>query len=163
VRVDWNGAESWEIKSVLADKLTMGTIGISVFTSLRSGFTIGFIEDVVLVNIFWALLDSIEWLVIKESTSLPHGSNEGRANHGFSIMIFSSVLPAIFLNHSHDAGHIHAFFGGFGGNTADAEATCAKLLVQGLSEEGVSEIFVEFLDDGKGNWDKVLGEELREV
>ena len=98
IRLD--GAETWEGEAVLSEELAEVDVWVGILAGLRSFFGIVFVEEVHLVDVFGAPLDSINWLV-EEAASFPHSCDEGAADHRLAIVVLPRVLPAVLLDNCH--------------------------------------------------------------
>ena len=105
-------------------------IWVGIFASLWSVVSPSLVEDVHLINIHRSLLNSVDLHVSEESSSFPHGGNEAGANHRFSIVVLSRVLPPILLNDYQSVTKVHASFIRLERNLGNVEALGFKMEIE---------------------------------
>lgn len=131
VSVWLDGAEAWEGEPILTTQLAEVNVGVSILALLWSLFRVIFVEEINLVDIFGAPLDSINW-IIEEAGRLPHSRDKSTAHHGLAVVPLTRVLPAIFLYDSHCIFKRHVPVSGFDHKFSDVLSLSAKMLVDGL-------------------------------
>lgn len=145
MRVSWDRAKAGESHLVLAEQLAEVDAWVGIFASL--GSVVVLVENVDLVDVLWAPFDGVDVVVTEDACSFPHSSDKCRAHHGFSIVVLTSVFPAVYLRDCHHVGDVKASLRTLGCNARDVQALSTKMLVEGLSKEDVSEVLVDSLDD----------------
>ena len=102
-----HSAETWQDHPVLAEELAVRQSGVSGGASL--GSLVSSVEEVESVNVSGRELSGLDRHVVEESGGLVESSCVGAANVGQAVAgLFTSVLPAVHLDHCHDILHAHA-------------------------------------------------------
>lgn len=116
-----------------------------------SGLFVFLIEEVGLVNISRSEFGSIDFKITEETSSLPDGSDERRADHRGTI----GVNPRVLFRNSEDFsdGEVsleHNFV-----QLSQVEVVGTQSLVDGFTDEGLGDSGDELFDQGQNGVDEV--------